>query len=674
MHPIRLAMEFVLASAALVLASAALLSAAGEVNQKAIDDVAAGKLKEARASWWGFDEDDSTAALQAAIDSGAAKLTIDNVGKAWITRPLRLASNQEITIEDGVTVLAKRGEFRGRHESLFNIDGKENVTIRGYGATLRMRRDDYARAPYEKAEWRMALNLRGVKDVKIYGVTLAESGGDGIYVGAGPGGAPCRNVLIKDVVCDSNYRQGISVISAENLLIEDCVLENTDGTAPRAGIDFEPNRPAERLVNCVLRNCVMRGNAGDGIGIYIPTLNASSKPVSLRFENCQAVGDRGSALRIYTGNSEEDAVLGSIEFVGCLFARSRGPGIAVGGKPAAGLKLRFERCTVADVAMEMPAQSPILFFARADARRDIGGVELSKCTIRDPLARRPVGFDDRSGEVRLEGITGELILEREGKSREVRITRDVLAEWMPVLAFKAVPRVKLEGLKLRPARPVAAGAHNAPPARLRHAAAYALYAEEGQRVELRVRHQRVGRYSGSAMPLVITAPSGAEALRAEAPLEEETRVAFAAPETGVYRVDCEPGANCVQITSSTHPISLSSEPRPIPFYATTGRFFFWVPDRAEEFAVRMVGQDGGESLKATLIDPAGKIVQSADNILQVHQFTVELPAASPAAGAVWSLLIERPSAGRMEDYRVSLLGVPPLLAGSADAVLVTAAE
>ena len=32
--------------------------------------VAKGELKEARASWWGFDKDDSTRFLQAAITSG----------------------------------------------------------------------------------------------------------------------------------------------------------------------------------------------------------------------------------------------------------------------------------------------------------------------------------------------------------------------------------------------------------------------------------------------------------------------------------------------------------------------------------------------------------------------------------------------------------------------------
>ncbi len=61
----------------LVACTVALLSVAGlaaaEVNQEMIDRVAGGELTEAKASWWGFDEADSTEALQAATDSGVPK-------------------------------------------------------------------------------------------------------------------------------------------------------------------------------------------------------------------------------------------------------------------------------------------------------------------------------------------------------------------------------------------------------------------------------------------------------------------------------------------------------------------------------------------------------------------------------------------------------------------------
>jgi len=52
----------------------------------------------------------------------------------------------------------------------------------------------------------------------------------GLYFGSAQAGVTNNDVHIKDVVCDGNYSQGISMITAENLLIEDTVLKNTAGT------------------------------------------------------------------------------------------------------------------------------------------------------------------------------------------------------------------------------------------------------------------------------------------------------------------------------------------------------------------------------------------------------------------------------------------------------------
>ena len=49
-----------------------------------------------------------------------------------------------------------------------------------------------------------------------------------------------RRVTIKDVELRDNHRQGISVISAVGLLVEDTVMRGTNGTAPEAGVDIEP--------------------------------------------------------------------------------------------------------------------------------------------------------------------------------------------------------------------------------------------------------------------------------------------------------------------------------------------------------------------------------------------------------------------------------------------------
>ena len=100
---------------AVCLAVAAFAAASAEwARPDLVAKVAAGEIKEARASWWGFDKDDSTRYLQTAIDSGAAKLIVDKMPSPWVTTPLKAASNQHIVFEDGVVLLAKRGEFVGQ--------------------------------------------------------------------------------------------------------------------------------------------------------------------------------------------------------------------------------------------------------------------------------------------------------------------------------------------------------------------------------------------------------------------------------------------------------------------------------------------------------------------------------------------------------------------------------
>ena len=78
-------------------------------NLEAIADIRSGKSVVANTTWWGFDPEDATEALQAAIDSGAKKVVVPNMHTDWIIQPIRLAGNQELIFERGTVVSAKRG-------------------------------------------------------------------------------------------------------------------------------------------------------------------------------------------------------------------------------------------------------------------------------------------------------------------------------------------------------------------------------------------------------------------------------------------------------------------------------------------------------------------------------------------------------------------------------------
>ena len=473
-------------------------------NAQATADVAAGKRAEARASWWGFDPADATVALQAAIHSGARTLIVEDMGAPWITDKLTLASDLKMVFEPGVVVQAKRGAFRGGGDCLFSAALKTNLTLIGHGATLRMWKQDYDdKTQYKHAEWRHVLSFTSCAGVRVEGLTLADSGGDGIYLGVAQKGVPCSDVVIKKVVCLNNYRQGISVISARNRLIEDCVLKDTGGTAPEAGIDFEPNAATEELVNCVMRNCASENNKGDAYTFYLRPLRADSMPISIRLENCRSIGCRRSVAFVTGNDSDTAGVRGAMEFINCRFEGSQQAAISIGDKPVSGSRVSFVNCEVVNPAARQPAMTPIVFTSDANGVDTIGGIRFESCTIDDSQNRLPMSYQDMSGGVALSDITGTLTVKRGGRSTTHSLTPKLVAEWMPFRSFKQIARFDARSAWYEPALPDAKPeATRRSTARQRGLSEWLVWAEVGEPVSFTVLIRPVGKGEPRPVPVI----------------------------------------------------------------------------------------------------------------------------------------------------------------------------
>jgi len=357
-------------------------------NPTAIDDLRSGKTRAASAAWWGFNPEDATEAIQSAINSGAAKVVVPYVGQPWVVRPLHLKSNQDILFEPGVVLLAKEGEFRGPHDCLVHAQEVENVTLRGYGATLRMRKADYTKGGYAKAEWRHTLGLKGAKNVKVLGLSLESSGGDGIYIGSTWDNrrVPCERIIIRDCILRENHRQGISIVSAEHVRIENCAIWDTRGTAPQAGIDFEPDDPSELLSDIEVTDCILGGNAGGGFMFGLNQLNATSREVSIRVVNSLVRSSSGSGLCILLQG--EARPKGSVEFTDCTFENADYAGALCVWNADAPMKVRFANCRWQNVARG-GTQAPIQleFHGLGPAP---GAVQFSDCYVYDDKPRPAV--------------------------------------------------------------------------------------------------------------------------------------------------------------------------------------------------------------------------------------------------------------------------------------------
>jgi hypothetical protein len=635
-------------------------------NEKAIEEVKQGKRKVAYASWWGFDPEDATEALQAAIDSGAPKVVVENMGRPWIvSRTINLRSNQEIVFEKGVIVEAKKGAFLGKGDCLFLAALQRNITIIGYGAVLRMRKLDYTQPPYEKAEWRHALSIRSCENVRVFGLTLASSGGDGIYLGVAKRGVPNSNIHIKDVVCVDNYRQGISVISAENVLMENVVMRDTSGTPPMAGIDFEPNDPTEVLSNIVMRNCVVQNNSGDGFAFYLHNLNSASRPISIRLEGCRSIGNRRS-VSISVGNSKEKTVNGVIEFVDCKFEGSEGAGIYIAQKPPFGCKVRFVKCEISDAALKQVTQSPIMFASARGNFEPIGGVEFIDCVVRDKVERLPMAFFNPAG-VELTDVIGTLTLIRDGRATKFELTRELINEWFPQQAFKVFPKFEVKGAKFVPLFPDAKFPQGvSSTARLRGVAEFLVWANAGEKVAFTLKVLPVGKVEVRPAKVAITTPSGKVIGMKDAVAERDNDYEFVADETGAFRITCDAGNATVTLSKCTHRFCLFAGEGTFHFLGTVGEFFFLVPKGVREFGVKVMGGDGTELVKVTVRDGVGRVVAERDNIA-LWQFAIT--RENEESDEIFSVKFERPSIGVLEDFFVQLQGIPPLLAPVREALL-----
>jgi len=616
--------------------------------------VMAGDLKEAHASWWGFDRKDATRALQAAINSRVPRLIVDVMDGPWITEPLMCVIDQEIVFEKGVEVLAKKGSFAGKSDSLFSLFGVTKVTLRGPGATLRMRRADYDAPPYSKAEWRHVLNIKSCANIKVEGLTLAESGGDGIYLGCVRSASPNRDVHIKDVVCDRNYRQGISVISAENLLIENTVMRDTAGTPPAAGIDFEPNHLGERLKNCVMRDCVTENNQGSGYDFYLPNLTQASEPVSIRLENCRSSNDK-AGLKITTGNAVTQAVAGTMAFIGCRIERAQRSGVTVACKPAFGMALAFERCELVDCA-PTNLTADIVLANHVEDEWPVGGLRFDQVTVSQPVARPWIAWQNSAAVTEpVSGLTGSVCVEQGGKRQAITLTPDWVKAMFPPRFTIRVPRVRGDLAKAR-VTDRAQGMQKLSPLRLRRGGNYVCYAAAGREVVLTGQQTQVGKYAACSQPLVVRAPSGTAAVTVALPrFKENVEIRFVPAESGFYTLEVDVGANAFALLEANVPVALDATRKAAGFIGSAGSLYVPVPKGAGVFAFSVSGEGDVEAVKATVYNPSGQVVWMRDAITQAERFTT--PEKSVQADGLWQVKAERPARGVFEDFYVEALGV-----------------
>lgn len=209
----------------------------------------------------GDGQTDDTAAIQKAINEvGGTGGTVYVPNGIYMVRGtgknrLMLRSKMVFKMADHATLRVIPTSFD--HYSALRIHRVSDVAV--VGGTLEGER---AQHKNQKGQWGMGIFIgRDTKRVTIVGVTAKDMWGDGFYI------TRATDVALCSVVAAHNRRQGLSIITANRVLVINSVFRDTRGTRPSAGIDIEPDRPDQLVANIRIERSKFIDNAGYGVNI-----------------------------------------------------------------------------------------------------------------------------------------------------------------------------------------------------------------------------------------------------------------------------------------------------------------------------------------------------------------------------------------------------------------------
>jgi hypothetical protein len=386
---------------------------------------------------------DHTDRIQAALnDTNYDRIILPYRTDGWISRMLFI--NRPLTLwikGSGSTpgkLVAKRristdtpstAPFHNDTDSLITIYSS-NVHINGYSdfvnkstgaATLQMWKIDYANttyynySPYRNCI-RIINNLGGGNHshISIKGLIARDSGGDGIKLDGGEFGT---DYIVTDVDCNNNYRNGMSVVSADSLTIRNSFFRNSSGALPEAGIDFEPNAQTStnqsRLTNIQVWDSIFEDNGENGVQVQLMNFRGTGVPaksVGIYFYNSTIDDNKLTGIECLSA-LDDGPGSGSVYFQGCTISDSAYEGVFIGIWDSEGPRVIFNGCTIINNAMPETGKPKTtiksVFIAHQGAVMTVGNVLFQNtCKIYDNNLGRKITLGSSSGGTLTDNIEG----------------------------------------------------------------------------------------------------------------------------------------------------------------------------------------------------------------------------------------------------------------------------
>lgn len=218
------------------------------------------------------------------IKPGNYILSVKNNNQSCLT----IRSNTDIKIDGRLILLPN--SFT--HYNIICAKG-DNIHISGKGTII----GDKDKHTGSEGEWGMGVRFLNARHSTIVGLNILDCWGDCVYIGGSS-----SDVKVKQCILRNGRRQGISITSGKNIMIEKCNIYDIAGTSPMFAIDVEPNKTGVvdsifiknvKAYNCVGGIMCTRSTRSDSSIGYVEvtdcTVSGTTKSGCFRFKGAHTI-------------------------------------------------------------------------------------------------------------------------------------------------------------------------------------------------------------------------------------------------------------------------------------------------------------------------------------------------------------------------------------------------
>lgn len=252
----------------------------------------------------------NTTQLNNVFNSGFKNFYVP-LGEYLVDGEIKIPSDINVVFAHGTTIKLKPTNL-GSYK-IFNIQGVKDINL----INLTIVGDKETHTGID-GEWGHGLNISNSENILLHNLTVKDCWGDNVYIGGSGYDSRSRNIRFTGLTKLLNgRRQGMSVINVDGLDIDDLLIDTVNGTAPSAGLNFEPNNENETLSNIRIKR--VRTRNCDNFGIIFPIrLMSSSNPlidshVDIKIDEFISENDRGGTNFAISRKLLGD-IRGTIEF------------------------------------------------------------------------------------------------------------------------------------------------------------------------------------------------------------------------------------------------------------------------------------------------------------------------------------------------------------------------